>query len=91
MQAKILTPKRKNEEILCFMSFVGDLKRYYLTFFISKTGSFVIKKTLVWIRIRIGSGFINSLDLGPYPDARNAWIRTSVADPGFGIRCLFDP
>ncbi len=38
--------------------------------------NFVVIKSLIWIRIRIGSGFINSLDLNPYsvnPDYKH-WL-----------------
>jgi hypothetical protein len=45
------------------MSFVGFKKTYMRV--LDKKIFLCYKKDLIWIRIRIGSGFINSLDLDP--------------------------
>jgi hypothetical protein len=59
---KLSPKKRKNEEIC------RGLRRHVYGGYVKKNIFFVIK-TLVWIKIWIGSGFSNRLD--PHPESVN--------------------
>ncbi len=81
-----------------WMSLVAGLRRHIWWFFHLKKIFLSLKKTFVWIRIRIqrqpGSGFGFSDSLDPDSDSATAWIRIRIPrqpGSGFGFSDSLDP